>query len=804
MIEYAQSQFTSFGLLLRHLRVQAGFTQKQLGDLVGYTESQISRLERDERQPNPHWVTGRLAPMLKIEAPALERRLIELASAPTQNDPAVLAGSALRSVTPFNTFVGRQKVMETLDAQMAQHRLVTLCGPGGCGKTRLAIQMANRLHAQLGREVWFIDLSACTDMASIVHAFAASMRVGLMPDKPIEGLTRFFGTRAVLLVIDNAEQIVGASATLSDRLLHACPNLSILVTSREALRMAGEHVFQVPPLCLPDPAQVDEMSGAQLQQYEAVEFFIERAMPVMQPRPESLDDEALRAIARICWQLDGLPLAIELAAARTANMSIRNILEHMNNRFAMLNSGSRIAPDRQLSLEQAIDWSHALLTENERAVFRRLAAFAGGWTLEMAEQVCADAACTAADVFDAVGGLVNKSMLTLNVDKRGDARYGMLETIRAYALRKLAASGERHALCERHASVMRQQVESMEMLLFGAQQADVLRMHHANLDNLRAALSWMLDAGDAVGVLRMAGALRRFWQMRGHVGEGRAWLERALAHEAAAPLDVRAKAVFTAAVLADYQGDVKRSHQLNDEAIALAQTCSDPWLAGQILSRLVYRDDSRVVTEASRRLIHKAYEDAMALGNPWLIGNALHKLAAIEIVSGNNERALEYFKQSDRYLSAAGDGIYVSVNRVWLGVLSLGLRDPAQARACFNGALLQMKRTGLDLVEHIEISYCLQGLADLAALEQQPARMAQLLGAVERERERLGGMANHWFPDLDLAAAAERYAQLAGAPADKALFRQNWMHGRRRTLEHNVAFALDPDLIEWLDEDAGK
>jgi predicted ATPase/DNA-binding XRE family transcriptional regulator len=804
MIDQATEQHPSFGLLLRQLRQRAGLTQKQLGEKVGYTYSLISRMEQGDRVPNPHWVVERLVPALQIDDPDLKKRLIELAASSGEADPEVAAEVHLRSVLPLSTFVGRNEVLEELFTLMEQHRLVTLCGPGGCGKTRLALQMAKQVHQQFGREVWFIDLSACVDAETITNTLSASLRTSLSVTNAVDGLTRFFGMRSALMVIDNAEQIIGASAALSNRLLHACPNLSILVTSREALRLAGEYVLHVPPLSLPALSDVDEMSGEQLRQYEAIEFFIERALPVMQPRRDLIDDDTLRQIARICWRLDGLPLAIELAAARTANFSIADILARMDDRFALLNAGSRVAPPRQMALEQAIDWSYDLLTENEKRVFRRLAVFAGGWTLELAEQVCADAACDANDVIAGVGGLVNKSMVTLTINEHGRTRYGMLETIRAYALKKLSESGERPALCERHMTCMLRQVESMELMLFGPQQADILRVHEANLDNIRAAMTCMMDGGDFTGVLRMAGALRRFWQTRGHVGEGRMWLSRALVRTDRASIDVRARAVFTAAVLADYQGDVESSRLLNAEALALAEQCTDPWLAGQIQSRLVYRDDSRDLTEESRRLISKANDDAIRLGNPWLIGNALHKLAAIEVVSNDYARALHYYMESDRYLVAAGDGIYVSVNLVWLGVISFALRNYTQAHDYFSRALMQMKRTGLDLVEHIEISYCLQGLADLAAVEQQPARMAQLLGAVEMERERLGGMANHWFPDLNVQAAAQRYEQLAGESVDMPLFQHNWKVGRQRSAAHNVAYALNPDGIDWLDDETGK
>jgi non-specific serine/threonine protein kinase len=805
MLDSAPNNSVSFGAFLRKLRLRAGLNKKELGDLVGYSNSLIGKLEKDERLPDVDVVRTKFARALNIEGTADEPQLIDLAvSAHLEDRTATIGDATLRNAAPLNKFVGRRKEMELLVAAMGEHRLVTLCGPGGCGKTRLAIETAQALRQSRVKEAWFIDLSDCREPADILHEIASSLHVGLKSSDPILGIVRFFAQRHVLMVIDNAEHVIQPIAATVNALLHECPNLRILVTSREPLRLYGEFVWRLPPLNAPQPTEIDALAGDALRQFEAVELFLARAR-LADARVATHDDAALRDMAHICWRLDGLPLAIELAAAQTSKMSVNEILNHMDNRFAVLTQGIRIAPGRQMSLEQAIDWSHVLLTPNAQRVFRRLAVFAGGWSSPMATAVCADEDCTPQSVMAGISELIDKSMVVHSLDESRQSRYSMLETLRAYAMLKLEQAGERAILSDRHARYMVELVEETENKLFGSEQTTVLRSHAANLGNIRAALARLIETGDYTGALQMAGALRRFWQTRGHVAEGRMWLSRALVGKAHTPENIRARAVFTAAVLADYQGDVKSSQLLNDEAMALAQRSDDPWLAGQILSRLVYREDSRELTDESRRHIAQAYEDGLRLNNPWLIGNALHKLAAIEIVRNNIASARDYLVQSDWALAQTGDGIYVSLNLVWLGVTSLVLRDDAQARHYFYRALSLMKRTGFDLTEHIQISYCLQGLADLAAIDQQPERMARLLGAVEAERETLGGMANHWFPNLDAGAAEERYAQLSGSTADSHAFHRAWALGRQSSLPESVEEALgQSDGIEWLDEDADK
>jgi non-specific serine/threonine protein kinase len=790
MIDVTPQDFATFGGLLRFLRQRAGLTLRALSEKVNYTDSLLSRLEKDERQPNLKWVEETLLPALEIDDPALEKLLVSRAIAARRDEQPPDGDATLHSATPLSSFVGRRAEMEGLIDALSRHRLITLCGPGGCGKTRLAVETAQLLRQQRGLEVWFIDLSACQDMSAVLHTIASTLHITLLPADPIASIARFFGTRAALLVIDNAEHIIGASAKVSDRILHLCPSLVVLVTSREPLRLSGEHVRRVSPLSLPGSDDIDALNVDQLQHYEAIELFIARACDVAGDAVLRWNAESLRDVARMCWRLDGLPLAIELAAARASSMAISDILAHMDDRFALLTTGSRIAPERQVSLEQAIDWSYVLLDAQEQRVFRRLAVFAGGWTMHMAAQICADDMDDTRAVIKTITSLVEKSMVVFGIDVSGNTRYSMLESIRAYALMKLDEAGEREDMCRRHAHCMVRMVESVELKLFGPEQVEVLRAHKNNLDNIRAAFTWLMDDADYGSALQMAGALRRFWQTRSHVGEGRMWLSHMLSHKEMAPIDMRARAVFTAAVLADYQNDVQASIVLTDEAVALARQCDDKWLSSQILVGLVYKDRSHAAVLEWRQRVAGVYEIAVAIGNHWLIGDVYHKLAGIEVVDGNYDAALCCLQQSELELLQAGDAIYATVNRVWLGTLLFDRGDYARAKAHYLTALAAMQRAGLDLSEYIAISYCLQGLADVAAMEQQQERMAQLLGAVELEREWLGGMANHWFPPLDVNAGAARYAEMAGAPADPQTYRYFWQKGRQRTLAQSVVFAL--------------
>ena len=423
------------------------------------------------------------------------------------------------------SFVGREQEQATVLALLGHSHLVTLTGAGGAGKTRLLLQVAVASVETCPDGVWLVELASLADPVLVPQVVAAVLGVREEPGRPLSAtLAAYLQPKALLLLLDNCEHLVGACAELANALLRTCPKLRILASSREGLLAAGETTYRVPSLSVPD---LDHLPmPEQLAGYEAVQLFVERARA---RRPEfSLSAKNARAVAQICARLDGMPLAIELAAARVSALPVEAILARLDDRFRLLTGGPRSALPRQQTLRAALDWSHDLLSDQERLLLRRLSVFAGGWTLEQAEEVCVGQGIEAWEVLDVLGSLVNKSLI-LPEERDGEAHYRLLETIREYVLERLAMSGEQVEFRRRHAGYYLRQAEAAEPELHGPRQGRLLNQLETEHDNLRAALAWSLASGEAALGIRLAGALSGFWYLRGYVSEGRGWLERALA-----------------------------------------------------------------------------------------------------------------------------------------------------------------------------------------------------------------------------------------------------------------------------------
>ncbi|HZO25119.1 MAG TPA: LuxR C-terminal-related transcriptional regulator [Chloroflexota bacterium] len=503
-------------------------------------------------------------------------------------------------------------------------RLLTLTGPGGTGKTRVGIEVAADLLERFADGVMVVDLAPIADPALVVPTIAQTLGVRDTGSQPIvETLTEYLRKRRLLLLLDNFEQVLDAAPAISG-LLAACPDLKALVTSREALHLRGEHEFPVPPLPLPSPGhflRVHEVSA-----YPSVELFVQRAR---QARPGfAVTDASAPVIAEICRRLDGLPLAIELAAARVKLFLPSTLLERLGQRLPLLTGGPRDVPARQRTLRDAIAWSHDLLDEAERMVLRRLAVFAGGCTLE-----AIDVVASRPDTLDVLGRLVDKSLVIVDLSG-SEARYGLLETIREYVLEQLAASGEAEAIRWRHAAYFLDLAEQVEPALHGPDQAawiDRLALEH---DNVRAALTWLLGAGnDPVTALRLAAALGWFWFIRSTLSETR-WLEAALAamSEMGTDADVirlRAKSLCHLAWIGRSWNDPPRTVALGEESLALYREIGDRAGAARTLATLGMllrdlRDYPRAYAAAEEGLAI-----AREIGDLWLTAYALCNTASI-------------------------------------------------------------------------------------------------------------------------------------------------------------------------------
>ena len=739
----------------------------------------------------------------------------------------------------LTSFVGRERELVEVGRLLARHRLVTLTGAGGCGKTRLALQAAADGLDAWPDGVWFVDLAPLTDPALVPQAALAALGLGEAPGRPpLERLTDALRPGRALLLLDNCEHLVGACAALAEHLLRACPRLGLLATSRELLGGAGEAVWRVPSLAVPDPDGLPD--PAALGRSPAVRLFAERAR--LRRPGFAVTAANAPAVAQVCRRLDGIPLALELAAARVAVLPVEQLAARLDDRFRLLTGGSRTALRRQQTLRGAIDWSYGLLAARERVVLQRLAVFAGGCTLEAAEAVCADPAPPGpargrrparvgrAEVLDRLTALVQKS-LALAEDAGGEARYHLQETIRQYAAEKLLDAGEAAAVRARHRDVFLALAERAAPELGGRDQVAWLDRLEAEHDNLRAALAWS-QAGDQDGgaELRLAGALGRFWRVRGHVAEGRAWLGHALARGSAAPGPDRVRALAFAGHLAYIHGDLPRGRALLEEGVAAARRLpGHPGLA-QALRHLAYvaRDggddeawwalceealasareegDARetawglflVGAGRSRRgdpagglrLIEAGLAACRALGDTQGVQQALSVLSSVALEQGQTARARRLLHEALAHARALKNRGMESLTLAHLAGVARDEGDVGAAGALARQALVAAREAG----ERWQISLLLEVCGGLDAVQGRAARAVRLFGAAAGLRLRAGIHPRGVLPwprvhyEQDLAAAR--------AALDEPAFARAWAAGEAMTLEEAAADALAAERPE--------
>lgn len=519
-------------------------------------------------------------------------------------------------------FIGRHQQIADLGKLLEEHRLVSLVGPGGGGKTRLAAQVAASVLERCPDGVWWTDLAALSDPAQVPFALMNSLGIG--DDRgmgPMKRVVEFLGEQRVLLVLDNCEHVLAAGATVLDAVLRGCPNASAMTTSREPLGLGGERVWRMTPLALPEN-ETEGLSPEAALGYESVQLFVERAREV---RPSfALDADTAPLVAAVCVRLDGLPLAIELAASRTRSLSPQRILSELDDRFRLLTGGSRTALGRQQTLAASVEWSHQLLSAAERAVFRRMAACAGGFTLDAAEAIAGDADLDAWEVLEVLSALVDKSLVTFDGE-----RYGMLATLRDFAASQLLGSGEIAAVRDRHAAHFLARAEAASDLVERQIRhglVDELRIDH---DNLRTALEWSAarstsDGADDDTAARLVAALMFFWLVTGHFTEGLAWHRRVLAALPQDPTPMRCQVIWGLGHLSLNCAELSNGLGMGElaQALELAQTLQDPKLIarplaaqGCVLAIATGEDPTPVLT--------RALELAEAAGDEWAVSYVL-------------------------------------------------------------------------------------------------------------------------------------------------------------------------------------
>jgi predicted ATPase/class 3 adenylate cyclase len=471
----------------------------------------------------------------------------------------------------LTSFIGREKEMAEIKQALAEHRLVTLTGSGGAGKSRLSLKVAADALDQFRNGIWFVELAplAEPDLISQTILTAAGIQTQ-QGSTAMESLLDFLREKTALLVLDNCEHLIEACARLVETLLNAAPNLKILASSREALGVKGEQAWRVPSLSAPDVKRPP--SFEQLLQYDSVRLFMDRAL-LVQPHFVVTKENA-PAVTKICQRLDGIPLAIELAAARLRTLSVEQIAARLDDRFRLLTAGTRTALPRQQTLRALIDWSYDLLSENERILLRRLAAFSGGWDLEAAEQVCSDENIKTDEVLDLLDHLVDKSLVVVEAGQGQETRYRCMETIRQYAREKLSERGESALNRNRHLAYFLKWVRDMEPGLRGPQQVELLNRLENEIDNLRAALEWAQDSEPEAG-LRLASMLKWFWHLCNLYEEGAGWLENLLASskKPGAEIDplLTARSLSVLAWLSHWTGNIQTALTSLNESVELCK-----------------------------------------------------------------------------------------------------------------------------------------------------------------------------------------------------------------------------------------
>lgn len=697
---------------------------------------------------------------------------------------------AARQKTPLHnlpvqltSFVGRAGEKAKIQALLATTRLVTLTGAGGSGKTRLALEAAHEVLDRFPDGVWFAELAPLADPELVARAVASAVGLRDESERPLTDiLVAHLREKRLLLVLDNCEHLVDACARIVDTLLRACPSLRILATGREALGIGGETTRRVPSMSLPNPGE--EPGPERLCDYEAPQLFVQRATAVSPTF--ALTARSAPAVAEICRQLDGIPLAIELAAARTKGLTVGQIAARLDDRFRLLSGGSRTALPRQQTLRASMDWSYQLLSGPERVLLRRLSVFAGGFSLEAAEQVCGDGAGEPGQVVDALLQLVDKSLVA--ADDRGDqARYRLQETVRQYGRERLQEAGEADETHRRHRDWFLALAERAETEVRGPQQVSWLGRLELDHDNFRAALEWTkADAGNAEAELRLAAGLWLFCFVRGHWSEARAWLDAALVRAPAASSHVVPKAMHAACFFALRQGDLARAWELGERGLALCRELGDRentvwfliWLG--VVALRHGRDDE------AERLFEQGVALSRELQHAWLLSLVLSQLGILFRSRGDRSRAVALHTQSLALARDTGDRLIIAFQLRNLGVDALNNREYAPAADYYVKAL----RLCRDLDERWISEECLEGLAAVASGGGHYRRAARLFGAGEalrastgEARPLIGDDSYHKHLGATRSALGERE------------FEAEWALGHAMTFNEALDYALEPDPV---------
>jgi predicted ATPase/Tfp pilus assembly protein PilF len=710
--------------------------------------------------------------------------------------------------------VGREREVEEVAERVRSEevRLLTLTGPGGTGKTRLGLQAAADLLEEFSDGVFFVALATITEPELVASTIARALGVKESAEQSLmESLENYLRDKRLLLVLDNFEQVL-EGAPLVGELLGSCPKLKVLATSRIRLGLYGEHELPVPPLSLPDPRETPPLEV--LTQYEAVKLFVQRAKAAR--ADFELTDENAPTVAEICARLDGLPLAIELAAARMKVLTPQKVLGRLGDRLKLLTGGARDLPERQRTLRATMEWSYTLLEEDEKRLFARLSVFAGGRTFEAMEAVC-DPDDLSVEVLDGVESLVDKSLLREEEGQGGEPRFVMLETVHEYAREKLRESGEAEELRRRHAEHFLSLVEGESGTSEGGRRPEWFQILEDERDNFRTALSWSLESDEVEFGLRLAAALQPSWGRGGHYDEGRGWLEAVLAKRGRTSAEVRAKALNALGWLAQWQGDVERASIAADEGLQLSieegiesrVTNSLRLLAGFIA-------EQRADYERAEGLFEESLKLGRAAGDGWTTAVALLHFGNVAVNQGENRRGLRLYEEAMALCRKSGYAALLADILVNLGYQCLLQGDYERATAHCEEAISLYREQGYMHartevpIDNLGWAALLRGDGEKAEiLYQESLALCRELGNKLVAAESLQGLAcvagkrNETERSARLFGAADslfRARNIVHLPAEQELrepyltdARSNeasWEEGSKMTFEEAIEYAL--------------
>jgi predicted ATPase/transcriptional regulator with XRE-family HTH domain len=777
---------SSFGYWIRRQRKALDLTQQELAERVGYSLAAIKKIESDERRPSRQ-IAERLADVLEVSADQREMFLevarglrpvdqLLLAHQPATLAPSETPKAVLQNLpVQLTSFVGREHELSEIKQLLMTTHLLTLTGPGGTGKTRLAVQLGAEVLKDFPDGVWLVELAPLADSTLVAQTIAATLGVHEQPGRSLlDALTDYVRAKNFLLILDNCEHLIQTCAQLADNLLRVAPRLKILATSRESLGIAGETAYRVPSLPLPKVQQLHDIEA--LSQNDCIRLFVDRAVAAYPPF--HLKEKNALAITDICRRLDGIPLAIELAATRIKIFPPEEIAARLDDRFRLLTGGSRTALERHQTLFALIEWSHNLLSEAEHVLLRRLSVFAGGWSFEAAEAVCGTGIDE--DMLDLLSHLVDKSLVAVE-EQMEEARYRLPETIRQYARDKLFEAGEAEKVRDHHLDFFLRFAEKAEPKLRSAEQLTWLDSLETEHDNLRIALAWSLESRKSDLALQLTATLSYFWLLRGYWSEGQKWLNDALAlserehskkveagkytpthvemaHRARAlsavgPFHVATMGLKGARTMAEeglrlwreledkwwmavtlenvgfllgFAGDLQTALARLQEGVSLAREVEDPWPLAVCLIRL---GDALRLTDltAARPILEEGVAVARSAGDKSVLSEGLRKLGSLHYLEGDFTAAVRVTKEALAEARAIGSIFSIFLALFQLVIISCLQNDLAKAK----DYCLEFWALGRESGALFAVGFALWAFGLVAIFAGEPQRGVRLLAAFE-------------------------------------------------------------------------